>query len=109
MILWDTHALIYGKAICCRIAFNVFKAEKDSVAEVMVPALFLAVHTPAHFVTVQLKFGVVLARHGFSEGRTSPEMMVRYVFGGLYLRYRLARDSQGRYPGVSQPEEIRPP
>ena len=82
---------------------------KDSVAEVRVPALFLAVHTPARFATIQFNFGVVLARHGFSERRTSPEMMVRCVFGGLYPRSRLARDSQGRYPGVSQPEVIRAP
>ena len=68
---------------------------------------FLAVHTPARFATLQLNFGVVLARHGFSERRTSPEIMVRCVFGGLYPRSRLARDSQSRYPGVSQPVVIR--
>ena len=78
---------------------------RTSVAEVRVPALFLAVHTPVRFATIQLNFGVVLARHGFSERRTSPAM-VRCVFGGLYPRSRPSRDSQGRYPGVSQPEVI---
>ena len=109
LTLWDTRAPIHGKSICCRIALNLFRAEKDSVAEVRVPALVLAVHTPARFATIQLNFEVVLARHGFSEHRTSPEMLVRCAFGGLYPRSRLARDSQGRYPGVSQPEMIRAP
>ena len=36
-------------------------------------------------------------------------MMVRCVFGGLYPRSGLARPSQGRCPGVSQPVEIRAP
>ena len=34
---------------------------------------------------------------------------MRCVFGGLYHRSRLARDSQGRYPGVPQPVVIRAP
>ena len=32
--LWYTHAPIHGKVICCRIALNLFKVEKDSVVEV---------------------------------------------------------------------------
>ena len=39
--------------------------------------LFLAVHTPARFATIQLNFGVVLDYHEFFERRTSPEMMMR--------------------------------
>ena len=35
--------------------------------------------------------------------------MVRCVFDGLYPKFRLARDSQGRNPGLSQPEVIRAP
>ena len=66
-MLWDTQAPIHGKAVCCRIALSLSRAENDSVAEVRVPALFLAVHTPARFAMIQLNFGVVLARHGFSE------------------------------------------
>ena len=89
-MLWYTHAPIHGKAICYRIVLNLFNFEKDSVAEVTVSALFLAVHTSARFATLQLNFGVVLARHGFSERRTSPEMMVTCVFGGLYSRSMLA-------------------
>ena len=34
---------------------------------------------------------------------------MRCVFGGLYPRSRLARNSQGRYPGVPQPVVIRAP
>ena len=78
---------------CSRNDLNLFKAAKDSVAGVRVSALFLAVHIPARFATIQLNFGVVLPPHGFFERRTSPEMMVRCVFGGLYPRSRLARDS----------------
>ena len=46
---------------------------------VRVSALFLPVQTPARFATKYMNFGVVLAHHGFSERRTSPEMMVRCV------------------------------
>ena len=72
-------------------------------------ALFLAVHIPSRFATKQMDFGVVLAHHGLSERRTSPEMMARCVFGGLYPRSGLARHSQGGYPGVSQPVVTRVP
>ena len=33
-MLWDTHAPIHGKAICCRIALNLSRDENISVAEV---------------------------------------------------------------------------
>ena len=49
-----------------------------------------------------MNFGVELADHGFSERRTSPEMVI-YVFGGLCLRWGLAPHSQGRCSRVSQP------
>ena len=99
--LWDTHAPIHGKSICCRIALNLSRAEKISVAEVRAPALYLAVHTPARLATIQLNFGVVLARHRFFERRTSPEVMLRCVFGGLYPGSGLAQHSQGIYLGMS--------
>ena len=57
--LWDTHAPIHSKAICCIIASNLFKLEKDSVAEITVSALFLALHTPPGFATIQLNFGSI--------------------------------------------------
>ena len=71
--------------------------------------MFLAERTLARFATMQFNFGVVLARHEFSESQTSPEMMVRGVFGSLYPRSGFARRSQGRCPGVFQPVVIRAP
>ena len=53
---------------------------------------------PALFATIQLNFGVVLlANHRFFERRTSPEMMVRCVFGGLYPGSGFARHSHRVY------------
>ena len=52
---------------------------------------------------------MMLAHHGFSERRTSQEIMVRCVSGELYPRSGLARYLQGRYAGVSQPVVIRAP
>ena len=69
----------------------------------MLSTLFLSVHTPARFAIIQLNFGVVLAHHGLFERRTSPEMMMIHVFGGLYPGSGLARHSQGICPRVSQP------
>ena len=52
---------------------------------------------------------VVLARHGLSERQISSDMIVTCVFGGRDPKSGLARHSQGRFPGVSQPAEIRAP
>ena len=85
--LWHTHAPTHAETFGCHVAFNLFKMEIVSVASVTVPAVFVAVHTPARFATVQINFEVVHARYGLSQRlnrQTLLEMLIRCVLGGMY-------------------------
>ena len=108
-IVSRTHAPTHTKATCCHVALKIFKTEMISIAYVRVSALFHVAHTPAWFAAIQLNIGVVLTHYGISGSRSSPKMMVTCVFGGLYPKPGLARQLQGRCPGVFQSVEIGPP
>ena len=54
-----TRTHTYDKAKCSTTSLNLFEIDLFSAVEVRLPALFLPVHTPAQFATIELNFGCI--------------------------------------------------